>query len=317
MAAETLALGAEPILSRPARTLWGDAWKRLARNKAAMIGLAILTVLAIVAIFAPVIAPYPYDKNNIDIVREGPSAQHWFGTDALGRDLFSRVIYGARISLAVGIAAQLMILLIGVPIGLIAGYVGGKLDGVLMRIVDMLYAFPDLLLIIIVMTYLRQTLAQQGGPLAFLGGIDAAFGGLLGVFLAFALSHWLTVSRLVRGQVLSLKQREFVEAARAIGASNGRIIGAHLFPNALAPIIVAATYGIPRAIITEAGLSFIGLGIQPPMPSWGSLIAEGVLSIQSQPHFVWGPAVALALTLIAFNFLGDGLRDALDPWMNK
>ncbi|MCC6943895.1 MAG: ABC transporter permease [Thermomicrobiales bacterium] len=306
------------LLARKPRTFWSDAWRRLQKNKLAMIGLAALLVMAIVAIAAPLIAPYPYDQTNIDATRQPPSPEHWLGTDALGRDNLSRVIYGARISLVVGIVAQLMILAIGLPLGLMAGYLGGKWDALLMRVVDILYAFPDLLLIIIVMTYLRQNLAQvKSGPLLALAGLDAITGGLLGIFIAFALTHWLTVSRLVRGQVLSLKQREFVEAARTLGAGGPRIIRSHLLPNVLAPIIVAATFGIPRAIITEAGLSFIGLGIQPPMPSWGSLISEGVLSIQSQPYLVVGPALALAITLLAFNFVGDGLRDALDPWMNK
>ncbi|MFN8535340.1 MAG: ABC transporter permease [Dehalococcoidia bacterium] len=306
------------LLTRKPRTFWSDAWRRLQKNKLAMIGLAALLLMAIIAIAAPWIAPYPYDQTNIDATRQPPSLDHWLGTDALGRDNLSRVIFGARISLVVGIVAQLMILAIGLPLGLMAGYLGGKWDTLLMRAVDILYAFPDLLLIIIVMTYLRQNLAQvKSGPLMPLAGLDALTGGLLGIFIAFALTHWLTVSRLVRGQVLSLKHREFVEAAQTLGAGGPRIIRSHLLPNVLAPIIVAATFGIPRAIITEAGLSFIGLGIQPPMPSWGSLISEGVLSIQSQPYLVVGPALALAITLLAFNFVGDGLRDALDPWMNK
>jgi ABC-type dipeptide/oligopeptide/nickel transport system permease subunit len=308
----------EQLLSRKPRTFWSDAWRRLQKNKLAMLGLAVLIFITLIAIFAPVIAPYPYDQTNLEATRQPPSPEHPLGTDALGRDMLSRVIYGARISLTVGIVAQLMILAIGLPLGLMAGFFGGKWDTIIMRGVDILYAFPDLLLIIIVMTYMRQTLSQvKSGPLLPFAGLDTVTGGLLGIFLAFALTHWLTVSRLVRGQVLSLKQREFVEAAKTIGAGNSRLLRAHLMPNVLAPIIVAATFGIPRAIITEAGLSFIGLGIQPPMPSWGSLISEGVLSIQSQPYLVVGPALALAFTLLAFNFVGDGLRDAFDPWMNK
>ncbi|MCL6648015.1 MAG: ABC transporter permease [Chloroflexi bacterium] len=311
----SLLVGGTP---RRARTFWSDAWRRLLRNKLAVAGLVVLALMALIAIAAPLVAPYPYDKTRIDATRLPPSAEHWLGTDALGRDNLSRVIYGARVSLVVGIVAQVIIISIGLPLVLLAGYLGGKWDTLVMRTVDVLYAFPDLLLIIIVMTYLRQNLGQaKSDLLAPIAGLDTLTGGLLGIFIAFALTHWLTVSRLVRGQVLSLKQREFIEAARTIGAGSGRILRVHLVPNVLAPVIVAATFGIPRAIITEAGLSFIGLGIQPPMPSWGSLISEGVLSIQSQPYMVIGPALALALTLLAFNFVGDGLRDALDPWMNK
>lgn len=312
------AVAAPALPTYKPRTFWSDAWARLRKNKVAMGGLAVLILLALMAIFAPAIAPYPYDKNNVEETRQPPSAEHWMGTDTLGRDLLSRVIYGARVSLTVGIVAQLMILAIGMPLGLLAGFLGGKVDTIIMRAVDILYAFPDLLLIIIVMTFLRQLLATvNSGPLMPVVALDAAAGGLLGVFIAFALSHWLTVSRLVRGEVLSLKRREFVVAARTVGSSDRRIIRTHLLPNVLAPIIVAATFGIPRAIITEAGLSFIGLGIQPPMPSWGSLISEGVLSIQSQPYLVIGPAFALALTLLAFNFVGDGMRDAFDPYLHQ
>lgn len=302
------------MLARPHTSLWRDAWNRLARNKAALLGLCVISFLLFVAIFADVLAPYHYAKQNHARTWEPPSPDHLLGTDELGRDVLSRLIYGARISMTVGVVAQFIILMVGVPLGSLAGWLGGKVDQIIMRAVDILYAFPDLLLIIIVMTYLRASLPHfQTGPLHFLITLDTMMGGLLGVFLALGLTNWLTVSRLVRGQILSLKQKEFIEAARCIGASDIRIMTRHLFPNILAPIIIAATFGIPGAIMTEAGLSFIGLGVQAPMPSWGMMVSEGVRALRSYPHLVTAPALAIAVTLLSFNFLGDGLRDALDP----
>lgn len=319
MASQTYVMNQESVvLSRPPANLWRDAWHRLTRNKAAVLGLCTIGFLLFVAIFADVLAPYHYAKQNHARAWEPPSADYLLGTDELGRDILSRLIYGARVSMTVGVVAQLIILLIGVPLGSLAGWFGGKIDQLIMRLVDILYAFPDLLLIIIVMTFLRASLPQfQAGPLHFLITLDTMMGGLLGVFLALGMTNWLTVSRLVRGQILSLKQKEFIEAARCIGASDLRIMGVHLFPNILAPIIIAATFGIPGAIMTEAGLSFIGLGVQAPMPSWGMMISEGVRALRSYPHMVVAPALAIAVTLLSFNFLGDGLRDALDPWMKK
>jgi ABC-type dipeptide/oligopeptide/nickel transport system permease subunit len=204
-----------------------------------------------------------------------------------------------------------------VPLGAAAGYFGGWVDSLISRLIDVLYSFPDLLLIIVVVTSLKAALkTESGGILALMAGLDAAFGGLLGVFISFALISWLTVARLVRGQVLSLREREFVEAARAAGATSGRILTRHLLPNTLAVIVVAATFGIPRAIIVEAALSFIGLGVQPPMTSWGAMILAGANAARAGvPHLILAPAGALALTVLAYNFLGDGLRDALDPWL--
>lgn len=306
------------VLARPHTSLWRDAWTRLARNKAALLGLCVISFMLFVAIFADVLAPYHYAKQNHARTWEPPSADYLLGTDELGRDILSRLIYGARISMTVGVVAQLIILMIGVPLGSLAGWFGGKIDQLIMRAVDILYAFPDLLLIIIVMTYLRASLPHfQAGPLHFVITLDTMMGGLLGVFLALGLTNWLTVSRLVRGQILSIKQKEFIEAARCIGSSDLRIMTTHLFPNILAPVIIAATFGIPGAIMTEAGLSFIGLGVQAPMPSWGMMVSEGVRALRSFPHLVVAPALAIAVTLLSFNFLGDGLRDALDPWMKK
>ena len=310
-------LAAGPSARTVNRGLWHDAWRRLRRNHAALAGMAFILLVAVCAVFADVLAPYPFWQQDITVVRQSPSAQHLLGTDELGRDILSRLLYGARISLAVGLVVQVLILIVGVPIGALAGYFGGWLDMLLMRAVDVLYSIPDLLLVIVVMSTVRAALAGGSGALGVFAALDATFGGLLGVFIALALTSWLTVARLVRGQVLGLKEREFVEAARTLGAGHGRVLGRHLLPNTLAPIIVAATFGIPSAILLEASLSFLGLGVQAPMPSWGSMILEGYKSMRAQPHMLVAPAAALSLTVLSYNFFGDGLRDALDPWMSK
>jgi|SRR5579875_659600 len=301
-----------PALAR--RGLWREAWRRLRRNRAALAGLVFLALVALGALGADLLAPYPYWQQDLAAVRQGPSPQHWLGTDELGRDVLSRLLYGARISLAVGLIVQLLIVLIGVPVGALAGYYGGWLDTLLMRAVDVLYSLPDLLLVIVVMSTVRAALHGGGTP-SGLAAVDAAFGGLLGVFVALALTSWLTVARLVRGQVLYYKTREFVEAARALGASTPRLLWGHLLPNTLAPVIVAATFGVPHAILLEASLSFLGLGVQAPLPSWGAMILEGYKAMRAQPHLLIAPATALSLTVLSCNFVGDGLRDALDPWL--
>jgi oligopeptide transport system permease protein len=299
---------------RPSRSLWGDAWLRLRRNKAAVVSMVFIGALLMVALFAPSIAPYPYDQVDFAMITQPPSAEHWLGTDSLGRDVLSRLIYGTRVSLTVAIVAQAVILMIGVPLGMLSGYVGGWVDMVIQRVVDILYAFPSLLFVIVLMTYLSAALKEAEGPVgSILGGINDATGGLLGVFIALGLVFWLTVSRLVRGEVLSLRQTEYVEAARATGARTRGILRRHIFPNILPAVIVAVTFGIPSAIMIEAGLSFLGLGVEPPTPSWGLMISEGVRNIRSHPHLLLSSGILLSLTLLAFNFLGDGLRDALDP----
>jgi oligopeptide transport system permease protein len=314
MTARVAALGARNEAPRGHRGLWRDAWYRLTRNRAAVVGLVFVVLLVLAAIFAGVLAPYTFDQQDLDSTDLGPSAAHLFGTDQLGRDLLSRLLYGSRISLAVALVDVLIVLVVGVPLGLAAGYFGRWVDALVMRTVDVLLAFPSLLLVIVVITYLRAVLDQGEGPvLGVIGGLDKVTGGLIGVFIALGLISWLTVARLVRGQVLSLKEKEFVEAARMVGGTNLRIMIRHLLPNTLAPVIVAATFGIPGAIAAEAGLSFLGLGVRPPYPSWGILIAEGLRVMRTFPHELLFPAVLLAVTLICFNFLGDGLRDALDP----
>lgn len=298
---------------------WRLAWRQLTRSKFALFGLGLLALLLLTAIFADLIAPYSPTAQNVALARRGPSAAHWFGTDELGRDMLSRLIYGARISLSVAIVAQALILLIGAPVGAAAGYFGGWVDAALSRTIDVLYSFPDLLLIIIVVTSLRAALrSDAGGLLGVLGAVDAAMAGMLGIFLSLALVSWLTVARLVRGQVLSLKQREFIESARASGAPTGRIILRHLLPNVLPAIVVAATLGIPRVILVEAALSFIGIGVQPPTPSWGAMILAGSNAARGgNPHLILGPAGALALTVLACNIVGDALLEAFDPWMRR
>jgi len=295
------------------------AWRQFRRSKLALLGLTILGLLLMSAVFAEVVAPYSPTQQNVTQARRGPSAAHWLGTDELGRDMLTRLIYGARISLAVAIVAQVVILLIGVPVGAAAGYFGGWVDTLLSRAVDVLYSFPDLLLIIVVVTSLRAALrADSSGVFGLLASLDAAMAGMLGIFLSLAIVSWLTVARLVRGQVLSLKEREFIEAARASGSTTGRIIARHLLPNVLPAIVVAATLGIPRVILVEAALSFIGIGVQPPTPSWGAMILAGSNAARGgNPHLILGPAGALALTVLACNLVGDALLEAFDPWMRR
>jgi oligopeptide transport system permease protein len=293
---------------RPASGLWRDAFGRLRKNKLAMVGLVMVIVLFLIAIFGPMVAPYPYTEQDLKAVlanhgRPLPpgSPGHLLGTDQIGRDLLSRLLDGARISMTVAIVVQIVVLGIGVPIGAMAGWFGGRIDNALMRFTDVMYAFPDLLFIILLTVAFRET------------PFGKALDGLLLVFVAIGLTIWVTVARLVRGQMLALKETEFVEAARAVGVSDRRIVTRHLLPNGMGPIIVAVTLGIPAAILAEATLAYIGIGVQAPRASWGSLIADGQRVIRSDPHLVAFPAICIAIALVSFTFLGDGLRDALDP----
>lgn len=282
-----------PVSTRPHHTLWGDAIIRLRRNYFAMAGLGFILLLSLAAIFAPLLTQYNFADQNLYEILQSPSWKHPLGTDQLGRDTFARLLYGARTSLAVGIFTQFIVLGIGLPIGAIAGYAGGKVDNYIMRFVDVMYAFPDILLIIL----LRSVLG----------------GSIFMLFLAIGLVAWVGIARLVRGQILGLKSRDFVSAARAMGGEGGYITWRHLLPNALGPVIVSVTFNVPRAIFTEAALSYIGIGVKVPTPSWGAMIQDGFNLIFSKPYMLLFPAIALALLMLSFTFLGDGLRDALDP----
>ena len=287
---------------------WREAFGRLIKNKLAVVGLVLVIGLLFCGIFGPFIAPWPYQVQDLAAVQANGnrplppfSPNHLLGTDQLGRDLLSRLLDGARISITVAFVVQAVIILIGVPVGALAGWFGGRTDNALMRLTDVIYAFPDILFIILLSVAFRDTVMGQ------------SLDGLLLVFVAIGLVGWVTVARLTRGQMLALKETEFVEAARAIGVSDRKIVTRHLLPNGMGPIIVAITLGIPVAILAEATLAYIGIGVQPPRASWGSLIAEGQKFIRGEPHLVVFPAIAIALALIGFTFLGDGLRDALDP----
>ena len=274
-------------------TLWSDAIYRLTRNKASMFGAFILFVLILCAALAPWIAPYSYSFQNLELGASPPSAAHILGTDVLGRDLLSRILYGARISLLVGFVATGVALVIGVSWGIIAGYAGGKVDSIMMRIVDVLYGLPFIIFIILLMVIFGRNLWLLFGAI---GAVE-----------------WLTMARIVRGQVIGLKNQEFVMAAKAMGVSNISMFRKHLLPNILGPIAVYATLTIPQVMLLEGFLSFLGLGIQPPMSSWGTLIKDGVESMEEYSWLLIYPGLTFTITLFALNFFGDGLRDALDP----
>lgn len=278
-------------------SLWKDAWHRLSKNKLAILGAVIISILVILAILTPWIAPYGYETQDLSLGAVGPSADHWLGTDTLGRDLLTRILYGGQISLMVGFTATSVSLVIGVLYGTISGYMGGRIDNIMMRTVDVLYSLPLVLIVIILMASLGRSLIL--------------------LFVCIGATEWMVMARIVRGQVLGLRKLEFIDAAITIGLSKRRIILKHLVPNVLGPIIVYTTLTIPQVMLFEAFLSFLGLGVQPPMSSWGVLISTGVETMEEHPYLLIFPGLALALTLFSLNFLGDGLRDALDPKASK
>ena len=286
------------------RSLWADARARLFKNRAAVASMIVLAIITGMALFAPYLSRYAYDAIDYDLVSCAPSwwpgdaacsagGAHWFGTDAVGRDLFVRVLYGARVSLAVGVVATLVSLVIGVLYGATAGYLGGRVDAVMMRAVDILYSLPFIFFVIILMVMFDRNFIL--------------------LFVAIGAVVWLTMARIVRGQTLSAKQKEYIEAARAAGVSPFAIITRHIIPNVVGPVVVYVTLTVPDVILTESFLSFLGLGIQEPLTSWGVLISDGANTMESAPWLLVFPALFMAVTLFCFNFIGDGLRDALDP----
>ena len=285
------------------RSLWVDARRRLIRNRAALAGIVILSLITLLALLAPLLSAYAYDEVNYDIIACAPdwwpvqaacrAPGHVFGTDSVGRDLFVRVLFGARVSLAVGLVATLVSLLIGVLYGAVAGYLGGRTDALMMRVVDILYSLPFIFFVIILMVMFDRNFIL--------------------LFVAIGAVEWLTMARIVRGQTLSLKQKEFIEAARAGGVSPLGIITRHVIPNVVGPVMVYVTLTVPGVILTESFLSFLGLGIQEPLTSWGVLISDGADQMETAPWMLLFPALFMAVTLFCFNYIGDGLRDALDP----
>jgi oligopeptide transport system permease protein len=351
MAVQERAMSGGVALRRRESGLWADAFRRLLKNRAAVVGGVIIILFFLMAIFAdtsvitlftgkevqPLLAPQSYEKQVLvdngavplwitkvfpSMIPRGEeggyvtiSDKYILGADDVGRDLLSRIIYGSRVSLSVAIVGPFISLLIGVTYGTISGYFGGRVDNLMMRFVDVMYAFPTLLLIILLMAFFRSTTAApEPGTLRFyLTSIDNAMGGMFFIFVGIGITAWMSMARLTRGQILSLKEKEFIEAAHSIGVRDIRIMFKHILPNIVGPIVVAETLTIPTYIAYEAFLSFIGLGVNRPTPSWGALISDSSRGIRSFPNQVIFPALALAIIMFAFNFLGDGLRDALDP----
>lgn len=290
-------LQADAAIVRPSVTYWQDAWRRLKENRGAMVGLAIVIFVFLAALAGPYLSPYTYAEQDLSIADQPPTLAHPFGTDGLGRDQLVRILYGARISLTIGLFASLICLTVGVVYGGVSGLIGGRVDEIMMRIAEILYSIPLLLYVILFMVVLQP--------------------GLKNILLAIGLVYWINMARIVRGQILGLKEQDYVLAARTIGADRWRILLRHLIPNTMGPIIVAMTLEIPQAIFTEAFLSFIGLGVAAPMASWGTLASQGLQAIRDYPHELIFPALAICVTMLAFNMLGDGLRDALDPRMRR
>ena len=278
-------------------SLWLDAWIKLRKNRLALFGFSVLIVLCVVSLLTPWIAPYSYEEQDLMLGATPPSATHWLGTDIFGRDMLTRIMYGGRVSLMVGFIATAVALVIGILWGAIAGFVGGRVDAIMMRIVDIMYALPFMIFIVLLMVVFGRN--------------------ILLLFIAIGAVEWLTMARIVRSQVMALRKQEFIEAAYSMGLSQWTIIRRHIIPNTLGPVIVYTTLTIPSVMLLEAFLSFLGLGIQPPQSSWGLLINYGVETMEEYPWLLIFPGITLSLTLFALNFLGDGLRDALDPRASK
>ena len=320
-------------IMRESTTFWKDALKRFSKNKVAMVAAVVILLVIICAFVVPNFYPYEYDQQirgseNLwpmqyseeeqALIDSGESVfPHIFGTDKLGRDLGIRVLTGARVSLLVGLIASALVLLIGSIYGSVAGYFGGKVDLIMMRIVDIIYSIPDILIIILLQVTLKSPLQALFDSSPIFDGLNRVGVGLISIFITFSLLYWVSMARIVRSQVMTLKEQEFVTAAKALGASNGRIIRKHLLPNCIGTLIVTATLQIPSAIFTEAFLSFLGLGVAAPMASLGSLASDAISSINSFPYRLFIPASAISIIILAFNLFGDGLRDAFDPKLKK
>jgi oligopeptide transport system permease protein len=287
----------DEIIARPSKSYWQDAWSRFRKDPLALLGLFIIIIMALAAIFGPILSEYTYDGQDIENGNQGPSSEHWFGTDKFGRDIFIRTLYGARISLTIGFVVATINMLIGVIYGGISGYFGGRLDMIMMRIVDMMISIPDLLYIILVMMFLGNSIQS--------------------ILIALCITSWIGTARIVRSQVITLKYQEYALASRSIGSSNLRILFKHLIPNSMGPIIVTVTFLVPSAIFSEAFLSFLGIGIQVPIASWGTLVNDAIPTLFTQPYQMLFPALAISITMFSLNFIGDGLRDALDPRLKK
>jgi oligopeptide transport system permease protein len=296
----------EQLMSRlKSHSLWNESMKRLKKNKGAVYSAYFVVFVVIIAVLAPVIAPYPFDQQNVSAILQGPSAKYLLGTDSLGRDILSRLIYGARISMAVGIFTSVVSLLMGTVYGAISGWFGGKVDAVLMRVVDILYSIPALVLLV-----LAKVTIESSGYFE-----DPQARALFSIFGALSIYGWMSMARIVRGQVMQAKEMLYIEAAHALGIGEKAIVMRHIIPNILGPIIVTLTFQIPSNVMFESFLSFIGLGLQPPYSSWGVLANEGWRSLRTFPHLIISPGIAIFLTMLAFNLFGDGLRDAFDPKM--
>lgn len=302
---------------RPSLTYWGDAWRRLKKNKVAMVSLIAITIIVIAAVIGPMLIPYKYSDQLRGQESLWPSFTHPFGTDSLGRDMLVRVLYGARISLSVGFVACLINLTIGILYGGISGFIGGKIDNLMMRIVDIIYSIPTMLYVILLSVVFRDSFKELFNSIPLLAPLKAAGTGLISIYLAIGLSYWVVMARIVRGQILSLKEQEYITAARTLGAGGIRILLRHLIPNCIGPIIVTTMLLIPDAIFTESFLSFIGLGVDAPVPSWGGLASDALGSFRSYFYLLLFPCLAISVTILTFNLFGDGLRDALDPRMRK
>ena len=294
---EVKSVDSKELVAEKGTSLWKDSYYRFIKNKMAVFSIFYLLLQTVLAIFAPMLTPFSYEETDLVLGAVPPNSTHWFGTDELGRDLLTRTLYGARISLAIGLLAVFVSVVIGTTYGAVSGYIGGKVDYIMQRFLEILYTMPFMILVIILLTIFGHNIFV--------------------LFIALGAIQWLTMARIVRGQVISLKQMEFVDAARSMGVSKLTIVARHMLPNVLGAVIVYTTLTIPAVILEEAFLSFLGVGVQEPMSSWGTLISSGVQVMEEFPWAVIFPCLTLVLTLLALNFLGDGLRDALDPKVSK